>query len=64
MVTVLAGQEIPRGITRVRDDQGRSWTLAVDGMWHDTATGRHHQTGAELAARTDLVEAPELETAV
>lgn len=55
MVTVLAGQEIPRGVARVRDDLGRTWSLGPDGLWHDTATGRHHQTSAELTARTDLV---------
>lgn len=55
MLTVLAGQGIPHGIDHVRDDLGRTWSLGEDGLWHDTATGRHHQTSAELTARTDLV---------
>lgn len=38
----------------VRDDQGRVWRHdAGDGRWH-TTDGRHHQTWAQLHARSDL----------
>lgn len=52
--TWLAGiGAAPVGAT-VRDDQARVWTFS-DGQYHD-ASNRHHESAAELHARTDLVE--------
>lgn len=51
---ILAGNPVPDGVWQVRDDQGREWERHADGRFH-TSDNRHHESPAELSARSDLM---------